>query len=561
MDRSLQQLVSHLAPHLPGLRFDHLTTEETHITMRLTTTTPTAPCPLCGTLATRVHSAYPRTLADLPWAGSTLALQLTVRKFFCPLPTWSRRIFTERLPLLAAPHARRTLRQAQLLSVIGFALGGQAGAPLATRVGLPVSPRTLLRQVRRSPLPPRPVPRVLGVDDFALRKGRTYGTILVDLEAHSPVDLLPDRTAETLAAWLQAHPGVAIISRDRSTEYARGATLGAPQAQQVADRFHLVKNLREAVERLLDRNRSRLSGIALPRRSVAPRPPPAVPPTMGRQPAPRSPSEATLRQARRRVRLARVNQVRTLHSQGVSILGIAQQLGLSRGAVYRYIRSDGDPTATQWRPQPSQLDPYLPYLYQRWQEGCENGVQLWRELREQGYPGSRKMVATWIAQHRRQPAKTGPRRYGTPDALAHKRTVVAQQRERTPSSRAFSYFLLRPPDSLAEAERATLQQLQQASPDIAQAYPLSQAFLHLMRQRAGDQLNAWLAQVAASELEDLQNFAIGLERDKAAVVAGLSESWSNGQVEGQVNRLKLKKREMYGRANFDLLRQRVLAAA
>ena len=432
------------------------------------------------------------------------------------------------------------------------------------QIGLAVSPSTLLRQVRRAPTTPSPVPRVLGVDDFALRKGRTYGTILVDLEQHRAIDLLPDRTAATLARWLRAHPGVEVISRDRATEYARGASLGAPRALQVADRFHLVKNLREALERLVDRNRSRLRGITLP----SPRAEHCrLPVAALRRPARRSPAEASVRELRRTARQARFAQVRALAATGQSVVSIAQQLQLSRGTVYRYLRHDSDPTASQWRTQPSILDPYLPMLYRRWQEGCENAAQLLRELRAAGYAGSRKMVASWVAQRRQVPAKTGPRKYRHPPITA----AVEQQagpaapqgvapKPAPPLVGPAQLLLIREPQSPARAEQAVLKQIQAASTDLAAGYALVQEFLTMVDEHQGVQLDSWLAKIQASGLVDLQSFAHGVEKDKGAVAAGLSETWSNGQVEGQVNRLKLKKREMYGRASFDLLRRRVLNA-
>ena len=608
MNRPSQQLAAKLVPQLPGLRLDQLEIAHENIIIRLTTSEPGSNCPLCGTRANRVHSSYARTLADLPWAGYRVRLQLTIRKFFCKLPDCVRRIFTERLPELVAPYARRSARLSFIIRLVGLALGGQGGARLTARLGMSVSSSTLLRHIRRAPSSPSSpsstsralpgdVPRVLGVDDFAFRKGRTYGTILVDLEQHRPVELLPDRTAETLAEWLREHPGVEVISRDRSTEYRRGATLGAPQALQVADRFHIVKNLREGVERVLDRNRSKLTGIQLPRvlrtsqaysNTTDTDGEAVLPAEAARRPARRSPAETIGYQLHRVERQERYEQVKAMHAAGESTRSIARQLGLSRGTVYHYLRNDQDPTGSQWRSKPSQLDPYLPYLYRRWQHGCENAAQLVRELHEQGYTGSRKMVATWVTQRRRVPAKTGPRKgpehdyieyprqepeqepgqepeqepEHNADAQGNKKEPKPPKQERTPSSIQFSYFLIREPDSLTMAEQATLKQLQQANADVAEGYPLLQEFLQMVRQRTGkEQLDSWLSKAKSSNLVDLRNFATGLERDKVAVTAGLSEDWSNGQTEGQVNRLKLKKREMYGRAKFDLLQRRVLEAA
>ncbi len=542
---------------------NQITLDEQRLTLLLTTTAPTACCPLCATVATHVHSAYTRTVADLPWAGCTVRVLLVVRKFFCQVATCTRRIFTERLPGLVAPYARRTLRLSHILGVVGLALGGEAGTRLVTRLGMAVSPRTLLRHLRRIPVPTSATPRVLGIDDFAFRKGRTYGTILVDLEQHRPIDLLPDRTAATVVTWLLAHPGVEIISRDRSPEYRRAATLGAPQARQVADRFHLVKNLREALERLLERHRSRFRGIELPRTSTAPLDAAALPRAAHWQPARRSAATQAAQQVRRAARQACYQQVHLLHATGESIVGIARQVGLSRGTVYHYLRSDSDPTAVRWQSSRSQLEPYLPYLYQRWQEGCENGTQLWREIREQGYQGCRKPVAVWLAVRRRTPAQTGPCTK-RPAAVALVDPGPAKERqkvEHAPASLRLSYFLLREPESLTEMEETTMQQIQEACREVASAYSFVQEFLQMVRQHTAAPLEAWLGKVRTSGLTDLQSFAEGLERDKDAIVAGLSESWSNGPVEGHVNKLKLLKRAMYGRAKFDLLRQRVLAPA
>ncbi len=254
------------------------------LVLELAATCASMPCPVCEQPSSQIHSHYRRSLADLPWAGRSVRIALSVRKFFCRNTACPRRIFTERLPTVVTPYAQKTIRLTDVHRLVGFALGGEAGVRLVDRLGMPTSSRTLLRLLRQTPLPSPATPRVLGVDEWAFRRGRRFGTILVDLERHQPIDLLPDSSDASFAAWLRDHPGVTIISRDRGEIYAQGARQGAPDALQVADRWHLLKNLGEALQKLLARHTGALRQAAYvavgwdePTPSSSTVPPPALP--------------------------------------------------------------------------------------------------------------------------------------------------------------------------------------------------------------------------------------------------------------------------------------------
>ena len=457
---------------------------------------------------------------------------------------------------------------------------------------MPTSSDTLLRLVRRTPPSPAPPPTIVGIDDWAWRKGRTYGTVIVDLEAHTVIDLLPERTAGTVEQWLREHPSVEVIRRDRAGAYADGARKGAPEAVQVADRFHLLQNLREAFQRLLDRHHAVLCMLPVLESRAQPLPgaetaegpvrskedellrstgggsepanaPPSVPTEAGVtssilpscSPSAKDQTRLTSR-ARRQARYAAVTE---LHSSGLSIRAIAKQLHLSRVTVTRFVAAGSFPERAHRSAQRSILDPFIPFMTERWLGGCDNGMQLWREIREQGYTGSRALVARWVAQQRGVlPAAVGvevARRQGR-----RPREQAPPPVPRSLSARQAAWLLMRRSDDLKEEEQGLLEHLSAACGDAAIAYTLAQSFTQMVRERNEAALDSWFDAVEKSGLPELRSFAAGLRRDEAAVRAGLSLPWSQGQVEGHVNRLKLIKRSGYGRANFDLLRHRVLAA-
>ena len=514
-----------------------------------------APCPLCATPARRIHSDYGRTLADLPWAQYRVCLQLRVRKWFCRHRTCRRRIFTERLPTIAAPWARRTLRLAQRLLALGRALGGKAGVQLGHAWDVVVSRHTLLRLLRQQPAPSFPTPRVLGVDDFALRKRHTYGTILVDLERRQPVELLPDRTAETVAQWLREHPGVEVIARDRASTYAEGARQGAPNATQVADRFHLLQNLAEALEPVFTTHDRALQAVnAAMRQQPVPLPDGTV--AVAVPPPPTSPAEEARAAQRAARRQARYDEAWALHRQGWSMAAIAAQVGCSRRTIERYLQMPTWPGRQHRRPYGrSVLNPYKAFLLERWNAGCHTAIQLFRELQPRGYTGSYRRVTAYVSRLR-QAQGIPPRRQGRRQTLP----VVAEPVCQPLTPRRATWLVLRREAKRTATEVQQLAQLREQHPAVAEAIDLAQDFTHLVRQRQPERLDAWLQRATSSTLEALQRFASGLREDYAAVKAGVTLPWSTSPVEGHINRLKMLKRQMFGRARLDLLSRRFLRA-
>lgn len=538
-----------------ALALESVTSKDTQVVLVVKTIPTVAPCPKCHQSSSRVHSRYERKVADLPWQGVTVLIQLLTRRFFCTNQTCVRRIFCERLPRVVAAYGRQTVRLNNALQLISMMLGGQVGAMLAEGLGMLISPDTLLRRIRQSQLPVSVTPRVLGVDDWAWRKGHRYGTILVDLERHQPIELLPDREASTLANWLLAHPGVEIIARDRSKAYKRGIRQGAPSAIQVADRFHLLQNLSETLAQVFGAHSPVLKTIGVSHSlSSVSSSEPSVVPVLPPQPMLK---EQRIAEDRRLRREANYQQVWDLHHQGWSAPAIARQVGIGRTTVFRYLRTSIFPER-QGRSDCGRsrvLDPYKDYVLLRWNDGCHDALQLFGEIKARGYAGSYHTIARYT------------RRFRTAQGTQHqKRQRSIKQLPKVRESQKLSFtprraaHLVLQRHQLRKPEDEHLVQAMAQYPQLFEAIELAQNFASLVRQRQPEQLDSWLEEALKTQLSPFNRFAKRLQEDYVAVKAGVTLPWSNGQTEGQINRLKMLKRQMYGRAGMDLLSRRFLLA-
>lgn len=511
------------------------------ITLHVRTCSDGASCPQCGRRSGRVHSRYCRILADLPWAGIPARMLLWSRRFFCDSPDCPRRIFTERLPGIAVPHARRTERLRAWLLQLAFTAGGEPGARLLRNLGIAACGDTVLAQLRTYRPTDFPPPRILSVDDFAFRRGRTYGSILVDLERHRAIDLLPDRTGDQFASWLTRHAGVEVISRDRSSEYAHAAQRAAPHVRQVADRFHLLHNLREVLFRVFKRHARQVRQVL---------PPAVADPGLYALPHLRLDREA-LRERTRREMADRFHAIHQLAQTGMNKAAIARTLGMNWQTVHKYLTYTTPPQRTHTVRHTSVLMPYQAYILGRWASGCHNARQLCREIVAQGYSGGYRTVARLTGYLRRQ------ERLGA-------QLPTARRVGMTPGQAA-GLALVRP-ENRGPREEAALAHLGSLHPELNTALALFSSFVALLRSPPGtvgaaERLQEWVMQAHDCAIPELRAFAAKLRQDQDAVVGALTLPYSQGQTEGFITKLKLLKRSMYGRAKFDLLRGRVLYAA
>jgi transposase len=505
----------------PGLIVDQIHADPQQVTITVHSAHGSATCPSCGTLSSRVHSHYLRRVADLPLAGRPVQFLIRARRFRCDAVRCGRQIFTERFASdVLTRHARRTARLEGIAHHLGLALGGRPATRLAWRLMLPVSKDTLLRIVRRHVhLPSEPL-SVIGIDDWAWRRNHHYGTIVCDLERRRIASLLPDREQASAQAWLADHPEITVVARDRGGGYGEAAAKALPDAVQVADRWHLMENASraflEAVRKSMRQIRQVIGSAIINQNLLTC--------------AERLQYEGYLRREETNA------IVMTLGAQGVSIKQIVRQTGLSRGTVRHILRGC---RSDVFRQRESSLEAYWPLLEALWTGGCRNGAELWRRLRASGFRGSLRVVGEWTTRRRRA------------------ERMADEQFQRVPSARTIARLMSTERDTLSKADAVTMAAIESGVPTLVKARDAIAAFQTLIRRGREADLTSWIARARQSLVA---SFANGIAKDEAAVRAAITLLWSNGQTEGQITKLKLVKRQMYGRGHLDLLQARLIGA-
>jgi transposase len=477
-------------------------------------------CPMCGSVCSRVHSQYRRRLDDLPAAGVRIALILRTRRFFCDTVACERRVFAERFETVA-PRARRTNRLDEVVHCLAIALGGRPAASLSRRLNVEVSNDTLLRIVRRRGPQSFPPPTIVGIDDWAWRRNHRYGTLICDLERRATIALLPDREPATAEAWLAQQSQICIVARDRGGGYAVAVQRALPHAIQVADRWHLMENASgaflDAVRKSMRQVRTAMGASVIDPSLLT--------------------SAEKLQYEGYILREETNAAILSLSQQGIAIKEIVRRTGYSRGLIRKILRGQ---RSDLFRIRQSSLDPYLPWLDEQWEAGCRNGAALWRALRLHGFRGCLRVVSEWSA--RRKKAEKAD-----PAALA-----------RAPSARTVARLLTVGRERLSKAETITVAAIESGVAVLVEAREIILEFQDIIRRKALAELDTWIIRARSSLVAAFGN---GVSKDRAAIEAAIALSWSNGQTEGQICKLKLVKRQMYGRGNLDLLRARVIGLA
>lgn len=521
-------------------KIQQITIEDSWIRIAIESIARKAVCPNCKAESSKIHSNYIRYPVDLAWSEKGVTLELKVKRYFCHNNNCSKRTFAESFPDFICSYARRTRRVLERQRRIGINVCAKTAEKLLFCEQVGISDTTVNRILRDIPEPIGNPVRVLGVDDWAKRKGQRYGTILVDLERGQIIDLLNDRTADTLAKWLKKHPEIEIVSRDRSQTYAQAITIGSPVAVQVADRWHLLKNLSEAVFKILQqeyvsiKKQLDLATKQEPKAIIEVNLPVKI-------------EALTPAEERRKDRIAHTKR---LHNQGWTQKSIAHTLNVHSKTVRRYLHSTS-PKSRRSRTR-GMLEPFKPHLLKRWNEGCHNATQLFREIQKQEFMGEISIVRKFAQQLRLAS--------GLQPKIQSKSSepLTSDPTQRPPSLRSLTWFILKREEDRSEDEEKILSLISSEQPKITTTIELARIFAEIIRKQKSDELDSWLETASKSGYRTWHNFAASLKQDYDAVHAALIYSWSNGPTEGHINRLKNLKRQMYGRAKDDLLRKRVL---
>jgi transposase len=503
-------------------------------------------------------------LDDLPAQGTPVTVRARLTRWRCRNEHCERRIFAERLPQLAAPFARRTARLASIVRLFGHAAGGRPAARLMARLGMPVGRTTILRSVTRNARTQgdSSCVRVVGIDDWAWKKGMSYGTVIVDLERRQVVDLLADRSAASTAEWLKSHPEVEVVSRDRAGLYADGARQGAPQARQVADRFHLLQNFRETIEHQLGRFEAPIRGAAaLAENDKAGLPQPAGEHAGGRSEVIRD--QQLTRRRRDAARQALFDQIRALFEAGGTVREIAKELGLGRRRVERWVRLIAVPERNTMAPKVCTPAYFGAFLAGRWAEGETSVRRLFREIQQRGFAGSYSHLTRFVAPWRNTAPPIDGRQAQAPCAsndvvAALPRPTLDPMTGRPISPLTAAALCVKPRGQMTPRQIVNVDLLKAASTEFATMRQLAMRFRGLLRSGTAAKLDVWLNDARQCGIYGMRRFAMTLRQDIDAFRNAVLEPWSNGQAEGQINRLKTLKRSMYGRAGVELLRARMM---
>jgi transposase len=504
-----------------GFAVEHVEVDTDCVAIRVRSGSVSAVCPSCGAVSRQVQSRYVRRAADLPLGGRHVELAVVVRRFRCHAVLCGQQIFAERFARGVLPlFARRTARLEETVHHLALALGGRPAASLAERLKLPVSNDTLLRIVRRRAVPRSDPLSVVGIDDFAWRRNHRYGTIVCDLGRRRPVALLADREQVTAEAWLREQPSISIVARDRGGGYGEAVARALPHATQVADRWHLMENASraflDAVRRSMRQVRSVIGAATI-------------------NPELLTAAERIQYEGYRRREEANA-EIRALVEAGAPIRQIVRRTGHSRKIVRAVIRGE---RADVFRVRRSSLEPYLPWLDAQWEAGIRNATELWRRLTADGFRGSLRVIGEWATRRRR----------------AEKATP--QNLQRVPSARTVARLMTTCRDRLTKPETVTVAAIEGGVPALIEAREVVVGFQAMVRAMAAAKLTGWIERAGSSPVA---SFARGIAKDEAAVRAAITLPWSNGQTEGQITKLKLVKRQMYGRGKLDLLQARLIGA-